>query len=565
MQLSKVRVRNFRCIKDISVDLNDTTILIGENNTGKTAFLDAIRICLSQLRARSGRVFHEYDYHLRDDAATPMDSDAIVIELFFIEPETESWHDDVIQELGNVAVLGDDDRYRVQFRVRSGFDRDTNDFISEWAFLDAQGSPLTGPATSAAQLNTLQRLASVFYLSALRDAAAHFGSRGPFWRNFLSESSLSQADREHLEHEFAELNDQLIAAHRPLSEVRTGLEDAKRVIDFGGGDAVGIDALPTKLFSLLSRTQVSLTSPAGAKIPVDRQGEGTQSLAVLLLFGTFLRTRLSELDPSAEPITCLEEPEAHLHPSAIRALMQVVRGLPGQKLVSSHSGDLLAGVDPLSVRRFVRRQAGIDVHRIRCDTFDPEEMRKFDFHVRRSRGELLFARCWLLVEGETETALFSGAANALDLDLERAGVRCVEFGQTAVGMLAKIANQLGISWYCVVDGDSGLRKYENTVRAQFGGSAEADRLTIPYENVEQFLCENGFGELYESRMSPQKRQPVADHGTADYWKQVLAALPRGYSKPSVAGEAALKMNVAEVPVPQVLQGILEKAVELANE
>ena len=99
MQLSKVRVRNFRCIRDISVDLDDTTILIGENNTGKTAFLDAIRICLSQLRARSGRVFHEYDYHLRDDAATPMDSDAIVIELFFIEPETESWHDDVIQEL----------------------------------------------------------------------------------------------------------------------------------------------------------------------------------------------------------------------------------------------------------------------------------------------------------------------------------------------------------------------------------------------------------------------------------------------------------------------------------
>ena len=66
-------------------------------------------------------------------------------------------------------------------------------------------------------------------------------------------------------------------------------------------------------------------------------------------------------------------------------------------------------------------------------------------------------------------------------------------------------------------------------------------------------------------MSSQKRQPVADHGTADYWKQVLAALPRGYSKPSVAVEAALKMNVAEVPVPQVLQGILEKAVELANQ
>ncbi len=87
MLLTRVRVRNFRCIKDLSVDLAETTVLVGENNTGKTAFLDAVRICLSQLRARSSRVFHEYDYHLQDDEATPAGAHPIVIELFFEEPE----------------------------------------------------------------------------------------------------------------------------------------------------------------------------------------------------------------------------------------------------------------------------------------------------------------------------------------------------------------------------------------------------------------------------------------------------------------------------------------------
>ena len=242
------------------------------------------------------------------------------------------------------------------------------------------------------------------------------------------------------------------------------------MIEFGANEAVTIDALPTKLFSLLSRAQVNLASRSGARIPVELQGEGTQSLAVLLLFGAFLRSQLSDLDPDAAPITALEEPEAHLHPSAIRSLMGIVSDLPGQKLVSTHSGDLLASVPSSAIRRFVHTDDGIEAHRIEPGTLTPEEARKFDSHLRRTRGELLFARCWLLVEGETETTLLAGAAEALTLDIERAGVRCVEFSQTDVGMLAKVANSLGIVWYCVLDNDSGRGKYERRVRDEFGAA-----------------------------------------------------------------------------------------------
>ena len=87
MQLTSVRIRNYRCIKDISIDLDQTTVLIGENNSGKTAFLHAIRACLDELRSRSTRLFHEYDYHLPNRESSPVDSEPIVIELSFIEPE----------------------------------------------------------------------------------------------------------------------------------------------------------------------------------------------------------------------------------------------------------------------------------------------------------------------------------------------------------------------------------------------------------------------------------------------------------------------------------------------
>ena len=516
MRLTNLTIRNFRCIRDLSLDLGETTVLIGENNTGKTAVLEAVRACLERLRGRGRRQFDEYDYRLAHEGDSPTEAEPIEILLSFVESSAAPWHDDVGQALADVAPFGADDLRRVTLRVTSQFDAEAGDFTTDWSFLNPEGEPLTGSARSANQLSTLQGLVPIFYLSALRDASRHFASNGQFWRSFLGELGLPDDVRDQLEAELADLNDRLIDAHAPLAEVRGRLEHAKDVVDFGASEAVTVDALPTKLFALLSRAQVHFATHTGARIPVTRQGEGTQSLAVLLLFGAFLRSRLSGLDPHAEAITALEEPEAHLHPSATRALMRVVGDLPGQKLISTHSGHLLSSVSARAIRRLAYEGGEVKTYRIDWDSLADEERRKFDSHVRRTRGELLFARCWLLVEGETEVIVMTGAAEALGLNLDRDGVYCVEYSQTDVGMLAKVANQLGIAWYCVMDDDDGLRKYERAVRGELDGVPEGDRVAISYENMEQLLCESGFGHLYESYLSDQKDPPTAKRDTKEF-------------------------------------------------
>ena len=265
MRLSTVTARNFRCIRELSVELDDTTVLIGENNSGKTAFLEAIRISLEQFRGRSSVAFQAYDYHLRNENSAPADSDPIEIKLSFLEPSPGAWGDELIRELTDIVVLRGDGRNEVRFYLTSAFDRSTGESTVEWAFLDEQDNPLTGSSESAGQLMTLQRLAPVFYLSALRDASRHFEPSGHFWRTFLSDSSLSVNLRRELESELSDLNRRLIEVHGPLAEVRSKLDDVNKVIDFGSGDTVAIDALPTKLFSLLSRTQVSLASRGGPR------------------------------------------------------------------------------------------------------------------------------------------------------------------------------------------------------------------------------------------------------------------------------------------------------------
>ena len=129
---------------------------------------------------------------------------------------------------------------------------------------------------------------------------------------------------------------------------------------------------------MLAKAQVQLGTTTGAKIPLGRHGEGTQSLAVLMLFSAFLEAR-----QDGAAVLALEEPEAHLHPSAIRALWTLVRDFTGQKLISTHSGELLADTDICDVRRLARTGDGIKAFRVQAGLLTPEETRKFNYHVQQ--------------------------------------------------------------------------------------------------------------------------------------------------------------------------------------
>ena len=64
MKLIQVSIENFRGIKQLSIPLDETTVLIGENNAGKSSVLDALHFCLSRSLTRKSGQFSEYDYHL---------------------------------------------------------------------------------------------------------------------------------------------------------------------------------------------------------------------------------------------------------------------------------------------------------------------------------------------------------------------------------------------------------------------------------------------------------------------------------------------------------------------
>lgn len=561
MKLRYLQIENFRGLKSLELEFSDTTVLIGENNTGKTAVLDAIKFALREVRSRKGCAFDAYDFHLPNASAEPSAAPPIRLRLTFKEDQPGKWGDELTKRMLHAKILqvDEDECCVVILEVTGKFDPVTNDFTQDWHFLNLEGEPLSNLAESA--LSQFQNEVSYYYLAALRDATRQFDAKGAFWRPFLKESELTPEKRAKIQRVLAKINKFIVASHNSFSQVTSYLEDVHRVIPLAAtDDVVSIDAVPDRLFDLLAKAQVSLSTGTGAKVPVGRHGEGTQSLSVLMLFSAFLQTW-----PHGSPIIALEEPEAHLHPSAVRSLWHLIEEIPGQKIISTHSGDLLAEVPPEAVTRLHSKAGKIIASRVMDAALSPDEQRKFNFHIRQSRGELLFSRCWILGEGETEATLLPAVARHLNLDLERAGIRCVTY-QTGISLetCLKVANALGIAWVMLADNDQQGADDRQKALSNLNGKNETDVLfMMPEANIELHLCANGFGAVYEGFLTDNVRPRVtANLEDADYWPQVLSAIKklRTYSKPAAIQEVVQNI-VNGTPIPTILMRTINAAIQ----
>ncbi len=560
MQLRRLEIENFRGITKLDLEINNTTVLIGENNTGKTAILDALKFALQDIKIRRKCAFEEYDFHLPTPNAEPSDAPAISIRLTFKEDQPGNWDDQQVARLNRAKILQIDgaECSLVILKVGARFDAASQDFIQDWEFQNPAGVALTGLSNTS--LSTLHSEVSYFYLSALRDASKQFDARGPYWRPFLKESQLTPEKRVEIETKLSEVNDLIVSSHTSFSQVVSHLKAVHDVVSVanGGDDIVSIDAVPGRIFDMLAKATVAINTTTGAKIPVGRHGEGTQSLAVLMLFNAYLQAW-----NKGDSIVALEEPEAHLHPSAVRALWQLIEKIPGQKIISTHSGDLLSEVPPVAVVRLARVAGKLGAWPISGVALTDPQSRQFDFHIRHARGELLFAKGWLLGEGESEAILLPEIARILGFNLERAGVRCVPFRQSDISLYLTVADGLGISWVTLTDNDKQGQSTIQKVRAALNGRSEKRMLHVmPEDDLEQHLCVNGFGDVYENLLTAQTRQLVTVANTDPaYWKQVTKAVSK---HKIVAIQTVLHEIRNGSPVPRLLKRVVDTAANLAK-
>lgn len=574
MKLAGITIENFRGIRSLHLPLDGLTVLIGENNTGKSTVLEAIRLVLTRgfgVR-RDGR-FTEYDFHLKDATTTPQTAEPISIILHFAEEQEGEWPDAVVQQLSEVVQLDmTDGLNHIWLQAKGVFRAESASFETKWAFLNSDGAELV--LKNATPLNLISRFVPLFFLSALRDASQEFGQRGQFWSGFLKSIQLPDDQREKIEEMLREVNTSVIGANAGLTEVTNRLADAGRLVPLDSAEPVVLEAIPTRVFDMVGKIQVHLKSCYGAKLPLHRHGEGTQSLAVLMLFQAFTAANLAEsYAPEATSLLALEEPEAHLHPSAIRSLGSFLESMTGQILVTSHSGDLVSRVPVMALRRLYKHNGETRVGRIENSTFTDRELQAIDYSIRLAKGHYLFSRCWLLVEGESDYHLMPLLFEAMGYSQDQVSFSVLEFSQAFEKgeSFIKLAKSLGMQWFMMADGDKEGRGYIKRAKKNLDdGEAIVDRAaTLVNADIEHEFWHNGYADFILDMVLPQTRNQVDTQAAGDDTKKtkglIDAAIKQAGGKPAFA--QALIQEVRDrgaATIPQTIRDIISRVVQLAG-
>ena len=359
MEISTVRISNFRSIKSVEVHLSNTTVFVGPNNSGKTAILDAIRIALTRRWGQRGTGFTEYDVHLCDDRKDPRVGAPVEIEMEIREPAAGEWPEAVQNELADIInVNPKTDASSIVMKVSCAWDGSEESYIPRWEFLNSERKPLSGKGARATNLQEFFQYIPVFYLEALRDVSDEYSSRSQFWGKLLRTVQIPEELEKRSKRIFDLLNKKLLDADEKIKKLA---EHLSRISDVAASDGLGaanLRVLPLNTWDILSKAEVIYqTEESTPWLPLIRHGQGVQSLSVVFLFRAFIELIMQELfRKESTPVLALEEPETHLHPQAARSLLNQIQNLPGQKVITTHSPYFLQYV-PFRDIRVVRNDA----------------------------------------------------------------------------------------------------------------------------------------------------------------------------------------------------------------
>jgi len=288
------------------------------------------------------------------------------------------------------------------------------------------------------------------------------------------------------------------------------------------------------------------------------EGAGHQRrIAALWLLVAMLDALPAEgIGAEAEPILLFDDIEANLHPTWLAALCAVAFNLPFQSVVATHSPEVLAWVPLSSLRRLDRGAKGIEARSVRSERYSTDELRRVAYHLRLNRGGSFFARCWILVEGETEAWLIPEFALHAGVEFPVEGIRVIEFAQCGLSPLVKVADDLGIGWLLLADGDPAGRNYARAARKHLDADGEGQVVVLPATDIEHYLYKTGYSGVIK------KASGMA--ATRAAGKLIHGAVQR-ISKPGLALEILAEADRRGPDgVPPVIRDLAESALRVAR-
>ena len=324
MKLVSFSISNYRSItKAHKIPFDSSTILIGKNNEGKSNVLKALSLCMNSLTRHARRedrlIFHrsmmgenefdwERDYPVSLRGRKNRKHTKLLLEFQLTNDEIEKFKQAIGSNLNGLLPLEITYYQNAPFKIKvnkkgpvQAVLSKKSDKIAQFIAEKIEYNYIPAVRTDKDALHIIERMLSLELLKLEEDEE---------YQEALAKISELQAPV------LKDLSDEI---HRPLAEFIPSIR------------GVSVE-IPDVVRRRSLRRDINVIIDDGTPTQIEYKGDGVKSLAALAL----LRARPSRASAS---IIAFEEPESHLHPSAIHQLRDIIYELStnNQVIVSTHN------------------------------------------------------------------------------------------------------------------------------------------------------------------------------------------------------------------------------------
>jgi putative ATP-dependent endonuclease of OLD family len=420
LRISRIRIQNFRGIAQGELYLPGHSVLVGDNNTGKSTILEAIDLVLGPERLSRRPIIDEHDFHAGyyigdEDNPVEIRVEVVIADLSDEQKRYFRNHVEWWDETNKVLLEGpppettDDKEVLPALRVGfvGAYDKDEDDFHGHTYFL----SPKLDTGDFDAFKSSDKRLCGFLFLRYLRTGSRALSlERGSLLDIILR---LQEKRLQMWEEVLEQLRRLPVAENKELgiTDILSAVQESVRSFVPSEWDDQPHMRVSDLTRDHLRRTLTVFMStgskrPDGTDFaaPFQHQGMGTINALVLALLSMIA-------DLKQNVIFAMEEPEIAIPPHTQRRIINSVRQRSAQALFTSHSPYVLEEFKPSEVL-VLRRDQGV----LSCTAADyppTVKPKAYRTEVRTRFCEALLARRVLITEGRTEYDALPAAARRL--------------------------------------------------------------------------------------------------------------------------------------------------------
>jgi len=448
MRLTRLQVHNHSRLVDLEVEVRDHLVLVGANDVGKSSLLRCLDLLLGASTAQL------YSHITSDDFRDREQPLVIEADLTgFVDDDKALFPDEITIDPAN-------GKQSLTIRLTAAID--SNETLTIERLAPGGG---TGRQLSRDQLLGL----GWKFLSATAQTRDLRDGRKSTLDDILQAVELGseQAGFDAITTSFAEKLKTSVVLSTLRNELANQLSRAlpepvkKDDLSFVPGSAADNDVLGDV------RLQVHKN---GTPHNISAQSDGTRALYAIALY---------DLMSSGANMVGIDEPEVHLHPTSQRSLARLLQTSPNQKILATHSADIVGAFDPDSI--VVVRAGGVVVQPTR-GFLSADEKLSVHWWVR-DKLEPLTSHRVVAVEGISDRIILERVADLTDRNLDRLGVSVIETGGAGdMGSVEKLFGPTGfkIPISMLIDEDA-----ENATASKLGvPTAELNRHSVWISRVD---------------------------------------------------------------------------------